>query len=123
MKDKETLKKEFSCRLKEIQRYYNLSGRGFSEKLGQHSATVNNYINGLRTPPLEFFVAVIETYPEISSDWLLLGKGDMFNKTNPDVEKLKEELHDLKMTVLVKEGIIKELHDNILEELRKRNLS
>ena len=33
----------------------------------------------------------------------------MFNKVNPDVERMKKEIYDLKMSLLVKEGVIKEL--------------
>lgn len=44
----------------------------------------------------------------------------MFNNVNPDVERMKKEIYDLKMSLLVKEGVIKELKDNILSVMKQR---
>ncbi len=107
-------------RLNEIKNYYNLSGARFADKVGKVKNTFANYLNGSRPIPTDVIVDILNTFPDLSADWLLRGKGDMFNKVNPDVERMKKEIYDLKMSLLVKEGVIKELKDNILSVMKQR---
>lgn len=107
-------------RLNEIKNYYNLSGAKFADKVGKVKNTFANYLNGSRPIPTDVIVDILNTFPGLSADWLLRGKGDMFNKVNPDVERMKKEIYDLKMSLLVKEGVIKELKDNILSVMKQR---
>lgn len=107
-------------RLNEIKNYYNLSGARFADKVEKVKNTFANYLNGSRPIPTDVIVDILNTFPDLSADWLLRGKGDMFNKVNPDVERMKKEIYDLKMSLLVKEGVIKELKDNILSVMKQR---
>lgn len=107
-------------RLNEIKNYYNLSGAKFADKVGKVKNTFANYLNGSRPIPTDVIVDILNTFPDLSADWLLRGKGDMFNNVNPDVERMKKEIYDLKMSLLVKEGVIKELKDNILSVMKQR---
>ena len=107
-------------RLNEIKNYYNLSGARFADKVRKVKNTFANYLNGSRPIPTDVIVDILNTFPDLSADWLLRGKGDMFNKVNPDVERMKKEIYDLKMSLLVKEGVIKELKDNILSVMKQR---
>lgn len=107
-------------RLNEIKNNYNLSGARFADKVGKVKNTFANYLNGSRPIPTDVIVDILNTFPDLSADWLLRGKGDMFNKVNPDVERMKKEIYDLKMSLLVKEGVIKELKDNILSVMKQR---
>lgn len=97
-----------------------MSGAGFAEKIGKVKTTFANYLNGSRPTPVDVIVDILNTFPDLSADWLLRGNGDMLNKVNPDVERMKKEIYDLKMSLLVKEGIIKELKDNILSVMKQR---
>lgn len=36
-------------------------------------------------------VHILTTYPELSADWLLLGKGEILRKNNPKTDKLQEK--------------------------------
>lgn len=107
-------------RLNEIKNNYNLSGARFADKVGKVKNTFANYLNGSRPIPTDVIVDILNTFLDLSADWLLRGKGDMFNKVNPDVERMKKEIYDLKMSLLVKEGVIKELKDNILSVMKQR---
>lgn len=108
---------EITKRINEIRDHYRLSGNAFADKLGKVKSTVANYITGKQTPPTDFMVALLDTFPEVSAEWLFRGKGDMFNQVNPDIEQLEKEIYDLKMTILVKEGIIRELREEILGKI------
>jgi len=53
-----------------------LSQDEFSQRIGFHKNTIGNYERGERTPDVDFLRAVCEKL-DISSEWLLWGKGSM----------------------------------------------
>lgn len=103
-------------RINEIKDYYRLSNRGFAAALGTKPAATNNYLNGTKEPSLDFVDAILSKYVDISAEWLLRGKGSMFCDDKPTDEVVTRELADAKVQMLVKDGIIKELKDLILEK-------
>ena len=102
-------------RINEIKDYYRLSNRGFAEAVGGKPAT-NNYLNGTKEPSLEFVDRILSTYVDISAEWLLRGEGSMFKEDKPTDEALLKELAEIKVKLLVKEGVVKELRDMLLEK-------
>lgn len=46
----------------------------FSELIGIHQVTLNNYLLGKRKLSLEVVEAVLNTFPEVSAEWLLRGE-------------------------------------------------
>jgi plasmid maintenance system antidote protein VapI len=49
----------------------------FSKIIGVPQTTLNSQINGSRSLSLESVIAVLKSFPEVSSEWLLRGDGDM----------------------------------------------
>lgn len=103
-------------RINEIKNYYRLSNRGFAGVLGTTVAATNNYLNGTTEPSLKLIDAILSKYVDISADWLLRGKGSMFYEDKPTEEEITRELADAKVNLLVKDGIIRELKDMLLEK-------
>lgn len=61
-----------------FKKFGNDSVREFSRTLDLSEDNVGNYINGTtKNIPFAVFEKVKKTYPEISSDWLLVGEGEM----------------------------------------------
>ena len=107
---------EIKNRINEVKDYYRLSNRGFATEIGTKPAATNNYLNGTKEPTLEFVMAILSKYVDISADWLLKGEGEMFKQIAPTDEKLMREVADLKMKLMVQQGITKELREMILEK-------
>lgn len=107
---------EIKNRINEVKDYYRLSNRGFAAEIGTKPAATNNYLNGTKEPTLEFVMAILSKYVDISADWLLKGEGEMFKQIAPTDEKLMREVADLKMKLMVQQGITKELREMILEK-------
>ncbi len=103
-------------RINEIRDYYRLSNRKFAEAVGGRPAGTNNYLNGTREPSLDFVDKILSTYVDISAEWLLRGEGSMFKEEKPTYEALLKELADMKVKLLVQEGVNKELRDMLLEK-------
>lgn len=64
-------------RIKQILDAYNLSETEFASILRIPQTTVNSWLTQRRKPQTAFIDAILETYPEISAEWLLRGVGDM----------------------------------------------
>lgn len=103
-------------RINEVRDHYRLSNRGFAEAVGAKPAATNNYLNGTKEPSLEFVDRILSTYVDVSAEWLLRGVGSMFKEDKPTDEALLKELADMKVKLLVQEGITKELRDMLLEK-------
>ena len=64
-------------RIKDIIAYYGLSTRAFALKCGIAQNTLNKQLNGVRELSLVTVNSILDTFEEISSEWLLRGKGEM----------------------------------------------
>lgn len=103
-------------RINVVRDHYRLSNRGFAEAVGAKPAATNNYLNGTKEPSLEFVDRILSTYVDVSAEWLLRGVGSMFKEDKPTDEALLKELAEMKVKLLVQEGITKELRDMLLEK-------
>ena len=103
-------------RINEVRDHYRLSNRGFAEAVGAKPAATNNYLTGTKEPSLEFVDRILSTYVDVSAEWLLRGVGSMFKEDKPTDEAMLKELAEMKVKLLVQEGITKELRDMLLEK-------
>lgn len=70
-----------SERLRKIADYKNLSYRAFALKIGTSSQVFGTYLRG-RVPSFEVISSIIETYDDISAEWLLTGNGNMLKSSS-----------------------------------------
>ena len=56
----------------------DISQTSLAHKIGLPQNSVNNYMRGIRNPSYEFMEALLFTYPNLSAEWLMRGKGSMF---------------------------------------------
>lgn len=108
--------KEIVARINELKNYYNLTNKAFAAEIEMRYTTINNYLNGTKDPTLDFILHIKSKFVDISYDWLLNGEGEMFKQIAPTDEKLMREVADLKMKLMVQQGITKELREMILEK-------
>ncbi len=67
--------KEFVKRLEKILDYYNLSATAFAEEIAFNRSTISHLLSGRNKPSLEFVMKLLQKFPEVEMNWLLLGKG------------------------------------------------
>ena len=67
--------------------------------------TLTSYINGERTTSLEMVTHLYQTY-NINLSWFVTGDGEMFNKNEPQLKTLKEEICNEMLQLLKREGVI-----------------
>ncbi len=69
-------------RIKKIQEYSGLSLGVFASRTGIKSASLSHILNGRNNPSLDVVMKIHDTFPEISYDWLIYGRGPMLNGGN-----------------------------------------
>lgn len=65
-------------RLGEILNSQGLTAKQLSLELGVSAGTLSNILGGRNKPSLELLKSIATHYPFIKSDWLFLGKGEMY---------------------------------------------
>ena len=98
-----------------------MSARAFALKCGLKGNTFTNQMNGVRELSLSTVNSILFSFEDISSEWLLRGKGDMLlsheqtSEENERVNKLIDTIAFLQCTVSEQKA-----HIDRLEEEKKR---
>ncbi|WP_370722630.1 helix-turn-helix domain-containing protein [Fibrella aquatica] len=64
-------------RVKMVVDHFNLSNLGFSQRIGVSSTVINGIVKDEHKPGNKVLDAIKKEYPQISTDWILSGTGDM----------------------------------------------
>lgn len=73
-------------RLRAIISFYGLSDRAFAIKCGLKQPTLDKQLKGLRAISMETIVAILNTFGDISAEWLMRGVGEMMIKPAPPTD-------------------------------------
>ena len=60
----------------------NITARQFAEEIGIQPSSISHILSGRNNPSLDFVMKLVTRYPEINIDWLLFGKGAMYNSSD-----------------------------------------
>lgn len=103
-------------RLQQILTYSRLSVRGLAIKCNLKQQTLDKHIKGISEPSANTLMGIAAAYPEISTDWLLLGTGSMLRTENKEAErlnKLVDTITTLQDTINSKDDTIAALNERI----------
>ena len=67
-------------RILEFLKKENKTSAQFAEEIGVQPSGISHILSGRNRPSLDFVIKMIEKYNFISTDWLLFGKGSMYNE-------------------------------------------
>lgn len=114
-------------RIRAIISYYQLTDRAFALKCGIKQNTLSNQLNGVRELSLATINAILISFEEISSEWLLRGKGTMLlsdveHERNIIPDSNMERMNRLVDTIATLQGALNEKDKTIqlLEDKVKR---
>ena len=111
-----------TSRIKEIIAYSGLSDRAFAIKCGVAQNTLNRQLNGVRELSLVTVNAILSTFEDISTEWLLRGKGEMLISESIKKDESTERITRLVDTIATLQGTINEQMKTIqllTEELKR----
>jgi DNA-binding XRE family transcriptional regulator len=75
-------------RIREVINYSQLSAASFADTIGISRSGLTHLLTGRNQPSLDVAKKILAKYPEISTEWLIMGMGDMMRPdagTSPDV--------------------------------------
>lgn len=108
-------------RIRAIISHYQMTDRAFAIKCGIKQNTFSNQINGARELSLVTVNAILITFEDISSEWLLRGKGEMLlSAIKPDANI--ERMERLVDTIATLQGTLNEYRKTnqlLTEELKR----
>lgn len=101
-------------RLQEFLEYKSISVFAFEKRIGLTNNSIRKKItSGRSNMGTETLTAILETYPELSADWLILGVGNMLRDDNTKQEPQNKDAQLLELTEALQ--IIKKQQDTIIE--------
>lgn len=114
---------EIVRRIEELQGISKLDKKSFAERLGISAATLSHLSSGRNNPSLDLIISILENFNELSPDWLLFGRGEMYRVQKDGEGKQAETASEEKesriklLKMLMTEHYRTEM--NLLDELRK----
>lgn len=73
---------DFINRLHKLLEHYHLSAATFADEINVQRSSISHLLSGRNKPSLEFILKIVDTYKEVSLDWLLYGKEQFPIKEN-----------------------------------------
>ena len=112
-------------RIKDIIKLSGLSDRAFALKCGINQQTLFNQLKGIRAISLDTVLSIYKTFPDVSTNWLLLGEGDMLKSQSRETERINtllDTITTLQEAINAKSETIALLNDRIkqIENQRKK---
>lgn len=74
-------------RVKQVIDFYGYTTRSFEQKISVSDGTIRKFLVGKISLKVDTILKITANFPQISLDWLLLGRGDMLRK---DEEKTQQ---------------------------------
>lgn len=75
------IEKEVLKRIKVFIQSQRIKTSELSRIIGINQTSVYGYLDGTNKAPMSFIVLFLESFPEVSAEWLLRGEGEMMKPT------------------------------------------
>jgi len=82
-------------RIKQIMEYYKLAPATFAEQIGINRSNLTHLFQGRNQPSLELAKKILLCFPDIKTEWLIMGVGQMFMSSDDrelNIQIQKEKL-------------------------------
>ena len=80
----------------------NMSAKQFAAEVGIQAGTISNIVNGRNNPSLDVMQRVLNRFRTLSSDWLILGVGNMYrteggkeNRENGEAKEMQQQQQEI----------------------------
>ena len=105
------LEKKVYERINQLIEKERITPRKLAETIGIGPQSVYNYLTGKQKAPMSFVMMILESFPDVSAEWLLRGNGEMLlpQKKSPYLE-MAERLHGTSLASEEEEDIIAQVN-------------
>lgn len=75
-----------------LMKIHQMSAADLAEKLGTERSGISHFLSGRNKPSLAFVQKLLEKFPELNPDWLLLNKGSMLRSDDNQIVAEKQNI-------------------------------
>lgn len=106
-------------RIQELRDHFGLTTRAFAIRCGINQPTLDRMLKGINALNLNCVSSILKSFPDVSAEWLMRGKGEMFNSEQPNsaelerINKLVDTIATLQDTINLKNDAIASLTERI----------
>lgn len=83
-----------NTRLKQFLAAENITQAQFADTIDVVRASVSHVLSGRNNPSYDFIKAIMQHYPDLNMEWLMLGKGKMYSKESNEGTLFHDEKPD-----------------------------
>lgn len=67
--------------------YFHMTPGQFADRISVQRSSISHILSGRNKPSLEFIQKILRHFPEINTDWLILGKGEIMDKQKTEIRE------------------------------------
>jgi len=72
-------------RIEQLIEALGVTQKEFANQIGVSTATLSHVSSGRNKPSLDLVMAILQKHPNVNTDWLLFGRGNMVKMQHEDV--------------------------------------
>ena len=88
----------------------NLSPTKFADIIGVQRSAISHILSGRNKPSFDLMQKILSKFPRVSSEWLLMGRGEMYKTT------IQQRLFDTDMKPTVQTESKNEVKNTVIQE-------
>ena len=113
----------FIEKLEKILQFYGLTASGFADRVGVQRSSLSHLLSGRNKPSLDFILKIIESFPEVDLNWILLDQGTFPKSKNTPTPTVSISTENKESTEPSKPSEVenKSLHNNDLGLFEEEN--
>jgi len=92
-------------RIKHIMEFYKLTPASLAEQIGINRSNLTHLFSGRNQPSLELAKKILHCYPDIKTEWLIMGVGEMFRNSEEKEFQIQMQNEKKVQTEVVKPNL------------------
>lgn len=104
-------------RLREILEKYGSNPTQLAKMYNLNQKTVHNQINSTTQLSASIILLILETYPDISAEWLMRGRGEMILSDDAEISTSSDNISEDDIRLLRERIISLEAENKVLREI------
>lgn len=92
----------------------------FADEIGVQRSSISHILSGRNNPSLDIVTKILNRFKEVDSNWLILGKGSLFSKSDEKISK-ESNFASSELPESNKKGFSDSLFDDFQEDITPKH--